>query len=36
MTSLISTLIEKVQPVVECEKKAHPFIVQLPVPILVW
>jgi hypothetical protein len=33
MTSLIITLIEKVRPAVECEEKAHPFIVQLPVPI---
>ena len=36
MTSLIITLTEKVRPAVKYEKKARPFIVQCPVPILVW
>jgi hypothetical protein len=35
MTSLIITLTEKLRPAMECEKKAFPFIVHLPVPILV-
>jgi hypothetical protein len=34
--SLFITLTEKLGPGVECEKKAHHFTVQLPVPILVW